>query len=163
MNKVILGTGSYDNVKSGNTVSISGDRGANFGYAGYSCKKLAPMWDTYNHYMEVYSKMKSQILEYDHYMTLKKQIEDQYIKSFYETRLKDLNVDLLLNTLEEKYGRDIVLLCYEPIEEFCHRRLVADYIELQTGMYIPEVAINEKGKVKELVPIRYKKRLEDIM
>ena len=77
--------------------------------------------------------------------------------------MKNLNVKELLYILNEKFGNDIVLLCHEPIDEFCHRRLVADYIELETGIYIPEVKIEEEGKVKKLVPIRYKNRLGEVM
>jgi hypothetical protein len=31
-----------------------------------------------------------------------------------------------------------VLLCYEPAGEFCHRRILAEWIEQETGMEIPE-------------------------
>ena len=43
------------------------------------------------------------------------------------------------------------------------RRLIADYIELETGIYIPEVSVDEQGNVKKLVPIRYKNRLKEVM
>ena len=85
--------------------------------------------------------------------TLKHTIGDKY----------NLDVLELLNILEQKFGQDIILLCHENIEEFCHRRLIADYIELQTGIYIPEVSITEKGKVKKLLPIRYKNRLNEFI
>ena len=38
-----------------------------------------------------------------------------------------------------------------------------DYIELMTGMYIPEVSVDEQDHVKKLLPIRYKKRLEKVI
>ena len=69
----------------------------------------------------------------------------------------------MLEHLEEKFGEDIILLCHEPVEEFCHRRLVADYIELQTGFYIPEVRVEEGGAIEELSPICYKKCLQKLM
>ncbi len=163
MNRLILGTGNYNNVKSGNSLSISGDKGLSFGYHGNYYRELAPRLDTYNSYNDVYQLMKNNILEYEHYEILKEQIEEKYIRSYYETRLKDLDIDKLLNTLEEKYGKDIILLCYEDINQFCHRRIIADYIELMTGFYIPEIEVNEKGKVKELTPIRYKEQLKKII
>ena len=43
MDNVILGTGNYNNVKSGNTVSITGDGGDAWNYFGSSYKKLAPI------------------------------------------------------------------------------------------------------------------------
>ena len=104
-------------------------------------------------------KLKNDIIKYKEY---RKQIEDEYIKSYYEIRLKDLDVEELLLVLQEKFGDNIVLLCHEDIDEFCHRRLIADYIELKTGIYIPEVSIDEQGNVKKLNPIRYKNRLKKI-
>ena len=80
---------------------------------------------------------------------------DWYIEEFYNLRLKGLDVNELLNTLKEKFGEDIILLCHElpgPIinkEHFCHRRLLADWIELETGIIIPEVSIDLTGNIKK--------------
>ena len=93
------------------------------------------------------------------YINYRKEIEDEYIKSYYDIRLKDLNVNELLMTLKNKFGENIILLCHEPVNEFCHRRLIADYIELKTGIYIPEVSVSNDGTIKKLEPIRYKNRL----
>ena len=161
--RVILGTGNYYNVKSGNTVSVTGDGGNAWGYYGNAYKKLAPKLVTYTPYAKKYKdllKLKNDIIKYKEY---KKQIEDEYIKSYYEIRLKDLDLKQLLTELQEKFGNDIILLCHEPVDEFCHRRLIADYIELKTGLYIPELSIDEEGNIKNLNPIRYKKRLERII
>ena len=69
----------------------------------------------------------------------------------------------LLITLYNKFGDNIILLCHEPVEEFCHRRLLADYIELKTGIYIQEIITEENGYIKKINPIRYKNRLNKIM
>lgn len=161
--KVILGTGSYYNVNSGNTVSITGDGGNAWGYYGPAYKKLAPRLITYTPYAEAYErllKIKEDTLRLKEYIRLRRKIEDEYIASYYETRLKDLDVEELLCALESKFGDNIILLCHEPIDEFCHRRLVADYIELKTGMYIPEIAVSSDGVIRKLSPIRYKNRLK---
>ena len=166
LSKVILGTGNYYNVKSGNTVSVTGDGGNAWGYFGPSFKKLAPKLVTYIPYaekLEELEKLKSDINKVKEYLEFRKIIEDEYIRSYYDLRLKDLNVKELLNILNKKFGNDIILLCHEPIDEFCHRRLVADYIELETGIYIPEVSVDEQGNVKKLIPIRYKNRLKEVM
>ena len=42
MNKIIIGTSCYDNIKEGNLVSITGDGGNAWGYYGNAYKKLAP-------------------------------------------------------------------------------------------------------------------------
>ena len=76
-----------------------------------------------------------------------------YIKEFYDLRLKDLNPYELMNTLKQKFGEEIILLCHEVPgldinkEHFCHRRLLADWIELETGIVIPEISISESGEI----------------
>lgn len=162
ISKIILGTGSYATVKSGNTVSITGDGGNAWNYFGPAYKKLAPRLVTYLPYaekLEELKKIKNDLLKYKKY---RKEIEDEYIESYYNTRLKDLDVYELLITLKEKFGENIILLCHEPIDEFCHRRVLADYIKLETGIYIPEISIDEDGILKEFKPIDYTNRLQKI-
>ena len=78
-----------------------------------------------------------------------------YIKEFYDLRLKDLNPNELMDILNQKFGEDIILLCHElPGLEinkahFCHRRLLADWIELETGIVIPELSITESGEITQ--------------
>ena len=166
VSKIILGTGSYANLKTGNVVSITGDGGNAWGFYGPAYKKLAPRLVTYLPYAEGYEdlvKLRDDLTRLKEYLVLRKQIEDQYIKSFYETRLKELDVYELLDILESKFGKDIILTCHEDIDEFCHRRLIADYIELETGVYIPEVVTDSNGMVLKKKPIRYKNRLKAVM
>lgn len=166
ISNIILGTGNYENIKTGNTVSITGDGGKAWGYYGPSYKKLAPRLVTYTPYAEKYEellKLKQDILDYEKYIKLRKQIEYEYIESYYETRLKNLDINELLLTLNSKFGNDIILLCHEDIDEFCHRRLFADYIEIKTGIYIPEITIDENSVVKKINPIRYKNRLNSVI
>ena len=163
MKNIILGTGNYNNIKCGNTVSVTGDGGNAWGYFGLAYKKLAPRLVTYIPYaekLEELSKLKNDLINYKIY---KEEIENEYIKSYYETRLKDLDVKELLYILNEKYGNNIILLCHEDINEFCHRRLIADYIELETGIYIPEISINESGRLIMHNPIRYKNKLKQLI
>ncbi len=158
MEKIVLSTSSYDKAKCGNTVSISGDGGLNVGYTGPSYKKLAPRLFTYQEYSEQLEKLKK-IKDYFEYIKFRRQIEDKYMDSYYETRLKNLNVDELFEILISKFGNDIILLCYEDVDLFCHRRVIADWIELKTGIYVPEVEVLD-NKVKRIEPIRYKDRLK---
>ena len=166
VSKIIMGTGSYNSVFSGNTVSITGDGGNAWGYFGPAYKKLAPRLATYLPYAEGYEellKLKEDVLKFQEYLAFRKKIEDEYIQSYYELRLKGLDVYELLSILESKFGRDIILLCHEDVDDFCHRRLVADYIELETGIYIPEVSVSKEGYVKKINPIRYKNRLKEVI
>lgn len=162
ISNIIIGTGNYSNVKSGNTVSVTGDGGNAWKYYGQAYKKLAPRLVTYNPYAEKYQElliMKQDVLRLKEYLNYRYLIEEEYIKSYYATRLKNLDIIDLLNTLYSKFGSNIILLCHEDIKEFCHRRLIADYIEIKTGIYIPEVSVDDNGNVKKELPIRYKKRL----
>ena len=80
---------------------------------------------------------------------------DWYIIEFYNLRLKELNPNELMSTLEEKFGEEIILLCHElpglKINKghFCHRRLLADWIELETGIVTPELSIIESGEITQ--------------
>ena len=166
LSKVILGTGNYYDVKSGNTVSVTGDGGNAWGYFGPAYKKLAPKLVTYTPYaskLEELEKLKEDATKLKEYVEFRKQIEDEYIRSYYDIRLKDLDIKELLYTLNLKFGNYIILLCHEPLDEFCHRRLIADYIELKTGIYIPEVSVDNIGNIKKLNPIRYKNRLKKVI
>ena len=164
--RVILGTGSYSNVLGGNTVSITGDGGNAWGYFGPAYKKLAPKLVTYLPYADSYQellKMKDDVLRVKEYLEFRRKIEDEYIKSYYDIRLKDMDVYELVSILKEKFGDNIILLCHEDVDDFCHRRIVADYIELMSGVYIPEVSVDSDGFVKMISPIRYKNRLKRVM
>lgn len=166
LSNVILGTGNYNSIRHGNTVSITGDGGNAWGYYGPAYKKLAPRLITYTPYAEKYNellKLKHDTLNLNKYIEMRKKIEDEYIKSYYETRLRDLDIVDLLYTLKNKFGDNIILLCHEEINEFCHRRLIADYIEIKTGLYIPEISVDQNGVVKKITPIRYKNRLKEVI
>lgn len=163
--RIILGTGSYDTVKFGNTVSITGDGGNAWNYFGPAYKKLAPRLMTYLLYADALKdleKIKDSI-PIEEYTKKKRKIEFTYIKSYYETRLKNLEMEDFLKTLEAKFGTNIIFLCHEPVNEFCHRRVLADYIELQTGVYIPEIKIMSNDEFTLKQPLNYKQELKRIM
>ena len=163
--RIILGTGSYDTVKFGNTVSITGDGGNAWTYFGPAYKKLAPRLMTYLLYADALKdleKIKDSI-PLEEYTKKKRKIEFTYIKSYYETRLRNLEMEDFLKTLEAKFGTNIIFLCHEPVNEFCHRRVLADYIELQTGVYIPEVKIMRNDEFTLKQPLNYKQELKRVM
>ena len=135
---IIKGTSCYENAKSGNLVSITGDGGNAWGFFGQSYKKMAPrlyLWEYYDKNPDNLSK---------------EELIDWYMEEFYKLRLKDLNPYEFMNILKEKFGEEIILLCHElpgielNKEHFCHRRYVADWITLETGIVIPEISINSE-------------------
>ena len=135
-----------------------------WGYYGPAYKKLAPKWkETYEPYrdgLERLKELKKDVNHYMEYVAYKQKLEDDYLDSYYETRLKTLNIKLLFEELEARFGREIILLCHEDIYEFCHRRVDADWIFLETGIYIPELAVTENGKIYKLPAISYVDKLK---
>ena len=136
---IIKGTSCYSKAKSGNLVSITGDGGNAWGFYGNAYKKMSPRL-----YLWQYYDQNPDSLTED-------ELIDWYINEFYNLRLKDLNPIELMNNLKEKFGEDIILLCHElpglkiNKKHFCHRRLLADWIELETGIVIPELSIDKDG------------------
>ena len=138
---VIKATSCYANAKSGNLVSITGDGGNAWGFYGQAYKKMAPrlyLWQYYNQNPDNLSE---------------EELIDWYIEEFYNLRLRELEAKNLLNNLKERFGEEIILLCHElpgiktNKEHFCHRRILADWIELETGIIIPEVSIDSTGNI----------------
>jgi len=68
-------------------------------------------------------------------MLLLKDREEEYTKLYHERVLKNLNP----YTVWRELGEDAILLCYEEPGEFCHRRLVAAWIEKHLGFQVPEI------------------------
>ena len=140
---IIKATSCYANAKGGNLVSITGDGGNAWGFYGNVYKKMSPrlyLWQYYDQNPDNLSE---------------DELINWYIKEFYDLRLKDLNPYELMDTLKQKFGEEIILLCHElpglgiNKEHFCHRRLLADWIELETGIVIPEVSIDKSGIVTQ--------------
>jgi hypothetical protein len=50
----------------------------------------------------------------------------------------------------EDLGPDAVLLCWEPAGAFCHRRLVAEWLEEHLGVQVPELPRYYHSKQKNL-------------
>lgn len=82
-------------------------------YKGLEYKKLAPKWSFFSEWKKNHDN-------------------DYYIKCFDEQVLGKLDVvgvvlDLF-NLLNENEDKDIALVCYEKPSDFCHRHLVADWL-----------------------------------
>lgn len=159
MENIIIGTSCYANAKSGNTVSITGDGGNAWGYYGPAYKKLAPSWKLYEYWRDNPDNLSDEkLIEY-------------YIKEYFNHRLANLNVAELLYELKERFGEEIILLCHElpsnsevmSKEHFCHRRVDADFIELQTGIVIPEISISKNGEIITREQPDYKPLLKRLM
>ena len=91
-------------------------------YKGLEYKKLAPKWSFFSEWKKTHDN-------------------EFYIKHFNKEVLNLLNAD---NVIEELYAlanknpdEDIVLICYEKPSDFCHRHLVASWLN-QHGYCVSE-------------------------
>ena len=100
------------------TISISAK--APDWYDGLEYKKLAPKWAFFQEWK--YGSHKGD--------------NEYYISQFDEQVLKPLTVESVLADIANLAGGEIdkvILLCYEKPADFCHRHLVADWINKHKG------------------------------
>ena len=135
-------TGNYDECKVGNLISISGDRGRSVNFQGKAIPKLAPkkvFWDIWHNNI-------GKIPEMDN--------ARYYIQEYYKQVLSKVNIEELL-----KDEKDPILLCFEKGQEFCHRHVLAEYIELTYGVKVRDIKIDEKLNIIENPRPEYIKRI----
>jgi len=65
--------------------------------------------------------------------------QDEYARLYRETVLDRLDPLTVLRELYESFGSNPTLLCWEAKREACHRRLVAQWLEVNTGVHVPEI------------------------
>ncbi len=85
-------------------------------FKGNSFKKLAPTWSILNEYKKTKNK-------------------ERYIKRFKKEILSKLDPNEVFNSL----GNKAVLLCWEKSGKFCHRRIVAEWLEDNLNIKVPEI------------------------
>ncbi|MFQ5731914.1 MAG: hypothetical protein ACE5KM_08160 [Planctomycetaceae bacterium] len=104
-------TSYFGNVKNlpGELAPVSIARGAPRGFQGKSFKALAPTW------------------------AMLKLPREEYDEQF-DAILAELDAQEVYDEL----GDDAVLLCWEPPGIWCHRRRVAEWLETELGVSIPE-------------------------
>ena len=91
-------------------------------YKGIQYKVFAPSWD-------IFSKWKSGEIN-----------NFQYTDRFNQEILGKLNKEDV-RTFLDSFETDIILLCYEKSGDFCHRHIVADWIESELGKQVEEYSI----------------------
>jgi len=78
-------------------------------------------------------------------MTDPKMAEDAY-REEYQKILDKLDPRKVFEDL----GPDAILLCWEPPGKFCHRGLVAAWLEEKLGVQVPELPQHDNPKQKDL-------------
>lgn len=85
-----------------------------------------------------YRKLAPKRFIYDNY--IESGDEESYSRDYYRCILDKLNSERVIKDLEKlSGGRDIVLLCYEKPNQFCHRHLVAYWMKSELGIEIEEL------------------------
>ena len=147
MNKIIY-TSNYNNVKHGNKISISKDKGKDAGYEGQTLLTLSPKEE----FFRIWKNNRGKINETENNL--------YYIKQFYNQILKNLDPDIILDSLPNK----AILLCYEDNDCFCHRHLVSFWLELFLDIKTYEIKELENFKIETKERPEYLKEiLENII
>lgn len=67
-----------------------------------------------------------------------------YVEHFKKEVLDTLKADEVYKDIEQlSGGKDCVLLCYEKSTDFCHRHLVADWLNSELNLDVKEWSENE--------------------
>lgn len=130
-------TGSYENCKLGDLVSISGDKGKSVGFTGNSYTKLAPKKEFWKIWHDNIGKISEE------------ENNEYYMKEYYKQVLSKLDVQTVYEELSG-FGKNVVLLCFEENNEFCHRQLVATWLERELGIKVPEISIDKEANIQVL-------------
>lgn len=111
----LMNTSYYAHYKGTNGISIAG-KAPSF-YHGREYKKLAPKYSWWEKWKD--GKISN----------------NDYINLYYETVLDKLNPQQVYNEL----GENAVLLCWENKEKFCHRHIVAEWLENNLDIEVKEL------------------------
>jgi len=147
MTKIVLKSNNKK-IKNGNKISISGDKGKTVNFNGKTLPQLAPKKEFWKIWHDNIGKISEE------------QNTIYYIKNYYHQVLKNLDPEILIKKLPNKS----IFLCYEESNDFCHRHLVAFWLELFLDIktYEVEEVDNYNLEMKER-PEYLKEKLEKII
>lgn len=127
-------------------VSISGNRGKDVHFMGECYPALAPKLS----FWKIWHDNIGKISPYDN--------NRYYIEEYYKQVLSKLDAIEVFENLDNS-----ILLCYEEAEEFCHRHIVAAWLEIKLNIVVPEVKVINNELVYLNRPSYIKNELEMIM
>ena len=141
-------TGNYTDCKVGNLISISGDKGKSVvGFAGKSLTQLAPKRTFWNEWHDNIGKIPEE------------ENTKFYIQEYYKQVLSQVDIEELL-----KDEKDPILLCYEREQDFCHRHVLAEFINIRYGINVEDLIIDENLNISiNKRPENIKKILEEVL
>ena len=120
-------TSYFDNIENCNGLVLIGIAGISPpGFNGLEYKKLAPKRFIYDNYIESGD-------------------EEEYSRNYFGYVLDKLNPREVIKELEElSKGKNLVLLCYEKPNQFCHRQLVRYWMKSALNLEIKEICDKKK-------------------
>ena len=127
-------------------VSVSGNRGKDVGYCGACYQVLAPkrsFWETWHENIGILSEEEN---------------TKYYIEQYYLEVLSKLDPEEIYRELDCSF-----LLCYEDSMEFCHRHIIAAWLEILLNIEVSEVKVNGLYIERVERPSYIKEYLEEIM
>ena len=141
-------TSNYKNFNSSKfkSISISGDKGKDAGYKGDCILSLAPKY----YFFRKYKDNRGIISDEENEM--------YYIREYYQQVLSCLDPSEVYNMLD-----GMIMLCYEDNTDFCHRHIVAAWLEILLGVNVCEVIEKDNKLISIDRPERIKKMLEVVM
>lgn len=129
-------------------VAISGDGGKIVNFNGTSHKELSP-YPFFRKWKDKENKIdfayKKGLISKEKYLALKEENQNSYIEKFYRIVLKNLDAEKVFKSL----GENAVLLCFEKPTEFCHRFLVAGWLEYNLNISVDELGYENDKQVHE--------------
>ena len=142
----MISTSSHNNCKTDKyqTYAISGNRGKNAGYTGKCYPKLAPklsFWQIWENNIGVISEEEN---------------NKYYVEEYYNQVLSKLNPEEIYQELDNS-----ILLCYEDNTQFCHRHIVAEWLEISLNTKVPEVIVKDDKIIEVDRPKYIKEYLEE--
>lgn len=76
--------------------------------------------------------------------------QEEYVSHYEKLVLEPLDVKAFLKTLERiSGGKDVALCCYEKPGQFCHRHLLAKWLNEKANLDIKEFGVKEETVEKE--------------
>lgn len=139
-------TSNYYECQFGNRISISGDKGKSVGFVGKCIPELAPkkeFWKIWHDNIGVIPEEENNRF---------------YIKNYYDLVLSKVDVIELL-----KNEHNPILLCYERGEAFCHRHVLAEYINIKYGIYVKDIKFKQCAMLENPRPLYIRNILLDVM
>jgi len=133
LEEIVIYTGEFYNlqnyIQAGLTpISIAGYALEN--YHGIQFKTLAPKYSWWKEW-------------HDNHLS-----NEWYHQKYHETVLDKLNPKVIANRLQA-FGENVVLLCYEKPNEFCHRQLVAQWLR-RAGIPVCEYGAQNFSQTRNL-------------